>query len=72
MKNNLNILIVEDSLIFIEGLESLLKNKGNIDKIFSAQNIAEALNIIKAVEIDIVILDLNFDTEAFNGFAVAK
>lgn len=72
MKSNLNILIIEDSLIFIQGLESLLKTQERIQHVFSAQNLEKALRIMETSSIDVVILDLNFDTEDFNGFSVAK
>jgi len=72
MNKKLNFLIIEDSLIFIEGLIALLHGKSFTHNVLNAQNIKEAFKILEKETIDFVILDLNFETKEFNGFTIAK
>ncbi len=55
----LNILIVEDHKIFVDGLKVLLKKNVRIKQIFFALNGRDALEIIKKQNIDMVLTDLN-------------
>jgi len=72
IKQYLNILIVEDSVIFTQGLKLLLKQNSTIKNIHTATTFDESLNILKQESIDIVILDLNFETKEYDGFIIAK
>lgn len=72
MKQNLNILLVEDSISYAQGMELLLMQHPNIKKVLQAINFEVTLDTLKANVIDIIILDLNFETKQFDGFMIAK
>lgn len=72
MNQKFNFLIVEDSLIFIEGLRSLLISKEYTGEVSSARDVLSAFEILNRRHVDMVILDLNFETKEFNGFTIAK
>ena len=72
MKKQINILIVDDSIMFGEGLTELLSQNVMINSITQVTNEKEAYASLSDKNIDIVLLDLNFDTIDFDGFAIAK
>jgi len=58
MKQNLNILIVDDHLVVRKGIEFIIKDKFSDAVIYNAENYPEALEIIQAISIDLVVLDI--------------
>jgi DNA-binding NarL/FixJ family response regulator len=56
-----NILIVDDHLVVRKGVELILKEKFNDATIHSVQNYDEALEVLKAIKIDVVLLDININ-----------
>jgi DNA-binding NarL/FixJ family response regulator len=72
MKDKLNILLVEDSVSFAQGMELLLLQHPKIKKVLHTINYEATLDVLKMNSIDIIILDLNFETKQFDGFMIAK
>ncbi|QHI38037.1 Transcriptional regulatory protein LiaR [Kordia antarctica] len=72
MNKKINILIVEDSKSFAQGLEALLLQNSIIDQVFIATNRNEALIQLKECSVDIIILDLNLGTSEYDGIDIAK
>lgn len=73
MKDKLNILIADDSVLFSQGLAILLKQESEIiNSVKIAHNYHHTLEVLASHSIDILFLDLNFETEEFNGFVIAK
>ncbi|WP_299367646.1 response regulator transcription factor [Winogradskyella sp.] len=69
----LDILIVDDSKLFSQGLAVLLEQYPNkIRHIETASNYSEALQILNQHEIDIILLDINFESNDYSGFTIAK
>jgi len=59
MSDKIKILIVDDHVMFLEGLQSLLKGEENIEIIGVAQNGHHALEMLKKNKVDIVITDIS-------------
>jgi DNA-binding NarL/FixJ family response regulator len=72
MKSYLKILVVEDSLIFAQGIQLLLQQHPLVLKTLHASNYKLTLDILKHTAIDIIILDLNFETKEYDGFIIAE
>ncbi|MGH1388402.1 response regulator transcription factor [Kordia sp.] len=72
MKSLINILIVEDSQIFAQGLKLLLEQYSKVDSIYIASDFNGTLEQLKQYTVDIIILDLNFETNTYDGFMIAK
>ena len=73
MKAPVNILIAEDSIIFSQGLRQLLiQYPEYIKDIKVAHNYSDTLKILEGNNINILILDLNFESAEFDGFIIAK
>ena len=75
MKKNIQILLVEDSVSYAEGMELLLMQHQNIDKVHHVINYQDTLSFLKEPDnpqIDILILDLNFETDKFDGETIAR
>lgn len=69
----IHVLIVDDSRLFSQGLAMLLEQYPNeVDSIQLASNYDEALTALEKQDISILILDLNFESEDYNGFTIAK
>ena len=66
----MNILIVDDHKIVIDGLQTLLKGEHNISGIYEALTGEQALDIIGREEITLVLLDINLP--GLNGFEVCR
>ena len=58
MKKNLNILIVDDYLIVRKGIELIIHENLQNAIVHHAENYREAIQVIKAVHIDLIILDI--------------
>ena len=68
-----DILIVDDSVIFSQGLVSLLEQFPEyVKSIKVAHNYKDTLNFLAYGTVTILILDLNFDSEDYNGFDISK
>ena len=72
MKEKINILIVEDHLGFAQGMELLLTQHKRVSTTHIVTNFQGTLDILKSKRIDIIILDLHFETNAYDGFTIAK
>jgi len=72
MKKGLNILIVEDHLGYAQGMQLLLSQHERIEDIHIVGDFEGTLDSLKTKSIDIVILDLNFDTNEYDGFIIAN
>ncbi len=75
MKKNIQILLIEDSVSYAEGMELLLMQHENIGKVYHVTNYKDTLTFLKNSNnplIDILILDLNFETDEFDGETIAK
>jgi len=57
--NKIKVLLVDDHLMFLEGLQSLFANEKDIELVGAASNAKMALDIINNKQIDIVITDLS-------------
>ncbi|GAA4895740.1 UvrY/SirA/GacA family response regulator transcription factor [Flaviramulus aquimarinus] len=69
----INILIVDDSVIFSQGLASLLEQYPKyVKSIKIAHNYKQAMTVLEHEKVDLLILDLNFESEDYNGFSIAK
>ena len=67
-----NILLIEDSKSYAQGMELLLNQHSKITNVFYASDYEKALDLLKVKVIDVVILDLNFETKQYDGFTIAK
>ena len=70
MKNNLNILIVEDNLLIAHSLTIILTELGH-QVIAAANNGIEALEVLESVKPDVVLLDINLQS-GINGIQIAE
>lgn len=57
--NRIKVLLVDDHLMFLEGLQSLFSNETNIEVVGAASNANMALDIVHEKQPDIVITDLS-------------
>ncbi|KJD33844.1 hypothetical protein PK35_03615 [Tamlana nanhaiensis] len=68
-----DVLIVDDSVIFAQGLVSLLEQYPDyVGSIQVAHNYEQALKALATATVNTLILDLNFESEDYNGFVIAK
>jgi DNA-binding NarL/FixJ family response regulator len=72
MKNQVDILIVEDSKSYAQGMELLLLQHPLVNNVNYASNYEIALETLKKTAIQVVLLDLNFQTNQYDGFVIAK
>jgi len=72
MKENLTVLIVEDSKVFAQGLELLLNEHPLIKRVHHKNDFEGTLDILKTMPIDLVILDLNLETKDYDGTIISK
>lgn len=61
MDKGINILLVDDHMVVRKGVELILKSAINNVTIFNAENYDEAIEIIKTVNLDLVLLDININ-----------
>lgn len=69
--DKLNILITEDLISYAQGLELLLLQNSKVNSVVCAINYLETFNILQTNNIDIIILDLCFDTNKYDGLKIA-
>tara|TARA_R110002096_G_C14659910_1_gene727581 strand:- start:6517 stop:7164 length:648 start_codon:yes stop_codon:yes gene_type:complete len=68
-----DILIVDDSVIFSQGLVSLLEQFPDyVKSINVAHNYQQALGILSMETVTLLILDLNFESDDYNGLDIAR
>ena len=73
MANKNDIIIIDDSVIFSQGLLLLLEQyPDKVNTVFIAHNFHQALNTLAEKRINVALLDLNFESEDYNGFVIAK
>ncbi len=66
MEKNTKVLIVDDHLMFLEGLKSLLQNEPTIEIVAVATSGKMALDVLEKSEVDIVISDISMpDIDGF-------
>lgn len=70
MKNEINILIADDHPVFRRGLSLIIQSDARLKVVAEAADGAEALDLIKTLEPDIAVLDVNMP--ALTGFEVAS
>ena len=64
------LLIVDDSPLIIERILIILKEACNVEKIFTATDYIEAVNILQKVKTDIILLDIHLPGK--NGIELLK
>jgi DNA-binding NarL/FixJ family response regulator len=68
-----DILIVDDSILFSQGLVSLLEEFPNyVGSIKVAHNYKQTLEILATKTVTTLILDLNFESDDYDGFDIAR
>lgn len=68
-----DILIVDDSIIFSQGLVSLLEQFPEyVKSIKLAHNYQDALGILASKTVSLLLLDLNFESDDYDGFDIAR
>jgi len=70
MIEEIKVLLVDDHQIIIDGLQSLIENAEGIRVISQANNGREALGILKILDVDVVLMDI--DMPVMNGLDAAK
>ena len=71
--NTIDVLIVDDSVVFAEGLALLLEHSVPlVGSTVIAIDYKTTLSILSSQAVDLIILDVNFDSEDFNGFDIAR
>ena len=66
----INILLVDDHQIILDGLRGLLEGETEIGVLYEAQNGEETLNIANNESIDLILLDINLPD--LSGFDICK
>ncbi len=56
-----NVLLVDDHPLVLEGISAIIKTYSHIDVIGATSSVADALNIAKKTEPDVVLLDINMN-----------
>ena len=70
MKNRIDILLVDDHQIVIDGLKGLLEGEDRIGTLYEALNGSETLRIAKEEKLDLILLDINLPD--INGFEICE
>ncbi|MEW7279053.1 response regulator transcription factor [Aquimarina sp. 2201CG1-2-11] len=70
LSKNINVLIVDDHQIVIDGIRSLLRSSNNIHIVGEALNGKEALHVLSKKTVDIVILDI--EMPVMNGIELTQ
>lgn len=69
-KETISLMIVDDHRLIIDGMKALLRNTGQFDPIMGATSGAEALDILKTNNIDVVLADINMPE--MNGIELTR
>ncbi len=73
MMSKISILIIDDSVIFSQGLALLLKQyPEKIEEVNITHNYNSALKVLKEKDVSVCLLDLNFESKEYTGFTIAK
>ncbi|MEC4003028.1 response regulator transcription factor [Flavobacterium sp. SUN052] len=59
MAKEINILLVDDHLVVRKGVELILKDALKEAIVYQAENYDEAIEVIKAIKLDLILLDIN-------------
>ena len=59
MKNGINVLLVDDHPMFLDGISSILSSVPEINIVGKASHGQEALDLMKQLDVDIVLTDIN-------------
>ncbi len=70
MTKEIRVLLVDDHQIIIDGLQSLLISEVGIRVISNANNGREALELLRVLDVDVVLMDI--DMPVMNGLDTAK
>ena len=70
MTKEIRVLLVDDHQIIIDGLQSLLISEVGIRVISNANNGREALELLRVLDVDVVLMDI--DMPVMNGLDAAK
>ena len=70
LEDRINVIIVDDHQIFLEGILLLLRDEEKINVIATVKNAHEAIKVINNVQVDIVITD--YDMPQMNGLDLGK
>ena len=70
MTKEIRVLLVDDHQIIIDGLQSLIKSAEGIRVISNANNGREALELLRVLDVDVVLMDI--DMPVMNGLDAAK
>ena len=65
-----NILVLEDDCIQLKTLSDIIKQSGDMYKVYETSNISEALEIAKQEMIDLFYIDINLKNESGLNFAL--
>lgn len=55
----INVLIVDDHQLMIEGLKPLLEDEDGIGEVFGANSMKEALQFLEVQEVEVILMDIN-------------
>jgi DNA-binding NarL/FixJ family response regulator len=69
MKKEIRLLVVDDHQIILDGITSLLSDQEDIRVVGSAKNGREALDILKVLTVDVLLMDI--DMPVMNGLDAA-
>lgn len=61
MKLNYSILLVDDHMVVRKGIALVLKNEFEGVTLYNAENYIEAIEIVKTINLDVVLLDININ-----------
>ncbi len=67
---NIRVLIVDDHQIMIDGIKSMLSNEPDIIVVAHANNGSQAMDILKNVEVDVVLMDV--EMPVMNGIDATR
>ncbi len=70
IKKQIQILIVDDHQIIIDGIKSLLAKMSNLAVVAEANNGKDAIEVLNKIKVDIVLLDI--EMPGINGWDTAK
>ena len=72
MNQKIDVLVIDDSIIFSQGLQALLTQHEKVATIEITHDYGSAMDMLQSRKIDVIILDLNFTDSDYDGFIIAK